>query len=161
MYRRVIPFAFAVVAIVSMSLISVSAHNTPGSSAGAAAQSAQKCADKEFLTTLGTDLSDLGASFKEAKMDDMISIAQTMLKVTSARQKWEDLENVPAECVTTQLAAIIAFANGNDLLALGLAVKADPKNAAEYLKAVAGQTERFTKAITNVLIEAGIATPAP
>jgi hypothetical protein len=158
MRRNLVVLLVAVAA--SMSLISVSAHNAPGAAAGTAAQ-ATKCTDAKFLTALGKDLTDLGATFQAVKMDDVVSISKTTLMVASSRQKYEDMTDVPAECVTTQLAAIIAFANSSDILALGMAIKADPANAADYAKALTSQGERFTKAMKQVLIEAGLATPTP
>jgi len=161
MTRRTLPLLVAIILIASMSLISVSARNAPGASTGAAAQTGMKCTDKTFLEGLGKDLTEIGDLMKGFKMDDNAAIAQMILQVASARQKYEDLTGVPSECVTTQLAAIIAYANIGDLLSLAMAVKADPTNAAEYAKAIASQTTRIGKAMQQVLIEAGLATPAP
>jgi hypothetical protein len=160
MRRNLVVLLVAIAAIASMSLVSVSAHNAPGAVAGTAAQAA-KCTDAKFLTALGKDLTDLGTTFQAVKMDDVASMAKTTLMVASSRQKYEDMTDVPAECVTTQLAAIIAFANSSDILALGMAIKSDPANAADYAKALTGQSERFTKSMKQVLIEAGLATPTP
>jgi len=158
MNRKLAVLLLAVV-IASMSLVSVSAHNAPVV-AGSNAQAAAKCADAAFLTGLGKDMTDLGATFKATKMDDVASMAQSLIVIAAVRQKYEDMTGVAPECLTTQLAAIIAFANASDLLALGMAVKADPTNAEIYAKALKDQLDRFTKSVTQVLTEAGAATPA-
>jgi hypothetical protein len=161
MNRRTIPLLVALAIIASMSLISVSARSTPGKTAGSAGQATPACADKTFMETLGKDLTELGNLLKGFKMDDTASIAQTSIQIISARQKYEDMTDVPSECVTTQLAVIIAYANAGDMLSLAMAIKGDPTNAAEYAKALTGQGERVSKSVNQVLIQAGLATPAP
>jgi hypothetical protein len=161
MTRKMLPLFVAIAIIVSMSLISVSAHNAPATGARAAAQTALACADKTYLEAMGKDLQEMGNTLKGFKMDDTPSIAQLMLQIAGARQKYEDMTDVPSDCIATHMAVIIAYANISDLLALAMAVKADPTNAAEYAKAIAGQSERIGKAMQQVLIQAGLATPAP
>ena len=158
MNRKVAVLLLAVV-IASMSLISVSAHSAPVV-AGSNAQAAPKCADAAFLTGLGKDMTDLGATFKSTKMDDAASMAKALIAIAVVRQKYEDMTGVAPECQSTQLAAIIAFANASDLLALGIAAKADAANADTYTKAMKDQLDRFTKTVNLVLSEAGAATPA-
>lgn len=160
MNRKIVVALLAVV-VASVSLISVSARTSVPVIAGSNAQAATKCADATFLTGLGKDMTDLGATFKSTKMDDTASMAQSLIAIAATRQKYEDMTGVASECVTTQLAAIIAFANASDILALGMAAKADPTNAETYVKAMKDQLDRFTKSVTQVLTEAGVtATPA-
>jgi signal transduction histidine kinase len=160
MNRKIVVALLAIV-VASMSLISASAHTTVPLAVGSHAQEAEKCADATFLTELGKDMTDLGATFKTTKMDDAASMAQSLIAIAATRQKYEDMTGVASECFSTQLAAIIAFANASDLLALGMAVKADPTNAETYAKTMKDQLDRFTKSVNQVLTEAGgAATPA-
>jgi hypothetical protein len=160
MLKRSTLFILAILLIVAIPLVTVSARGTNPATKVVAAQEAAKCADKTFLEGLGKDLTDSGKALTELKMDDPVAVSQALLQMAVARQKYEDLSSVPAECLTTQLAAIIAFANMGDLLALTIAAKADPSNAETYVKAITAQAERATKTLQDIMTEAGLATPA-
>jgi hypothetical protein len=160
MLKRSTLFILAVLLVVAIPLVSVSARGTNPTTKVAAAQEAAKCADKTFLEGLGKDLTDSGTLLQGLKMDDPVAVSQALLHLASARQKYEDLSSVPTECLSTQLAAIIAYANMGDLLALTIAAKADPSNAETYAKALTSQAERTTKTLQAIMVEAGIATPA-
>jgi hypothetical protein len=120
------------------------------------------CTDSAFLGTLGSDFTGLSGTLGSTDMKSMGAIAQTLIKVISLRQKYEDL-TVPSGCEVTQLTTIIAFANTSDLLGLTLAVTADPKNVDSYTKALTAQSSRVQQWYQLVLKAAGgssAATPA-
>ena len=156
----------AAVAIVLVTIIALSAYSTsvqaqtrPGNARLLAAQATKsaipelKCDNADFLKGLASDLNDFAAMLKAFDASNTAGVAQTIIKTAALRQKYEDMSNVPANCLTSQLIMIVAIANYSDGLALVMAAKADPDNAKLYTDAVSGQMDRANNYLTALLGE--------
>ena len=119
------------------------------------------CKDATFLQSLGKDFGDFGDQVKATDMNDAASIAKAIISTSAIRRKYEDMNFDTDECLYAQFSIIAAFANGTDVLDLGLALKADPKNADKYNKAVTDQVTRFQQSVQYALEDLGLATPEP
>ena len=88
------------------------------------------------------------------------SIAKTLVGVSAIRRKYEDM-NFTDECVTAQYDLIAAFADASDIVALSMAIKADPTNSDAYTAKLKDQLPRFKTSFQTALVDLGLATPEP
>jgi hypothetical protein len=158
MAKRIIAVVL-MLAFAAASGFKASAHSIPAS-VTRVAQDAAVCADAEFITGIGTDMTALGEKFKATDVKNVAATSQTFLEIASIRQKYEDM-TVANECIDLQFETILAFSNASDILALALAAETDTANAELYNKVMPDQLTRLQNSTQNVLIVAGIATPAP
>jgi len=134
--------------------------STPSATAPTA-EAPVSCKDATFLQGLGKDFGDFGDQVKAVDMTDAGSIAKAIISTSAIRRKYEDLNFDTDECLYAQFSIIAAFANGTDVLDLGLAIKADPTNADTYAKALTDQITRFQQGVQYALEDLGLATPEP
>jgi hypothetical protein len=158
MFKRLLTIAL-VLAIASLGSVKASAASVPVSAAAYTAQSSTPCTDADFMTSIGKDMTDIGTQFKAIDVKDVVATSQLFLALAGIRQKYEDM-TVANECLDLKFDSIIAFSNASDILALALAAQTDTANADAYNKVMPDQLTRFQGATQNVLIVAGIATPA-
>lgn len=142
-------------AVVSFASARITADKT------VAAQSGPACQDKDFLTGVAKDFTDLGPAFKGIDPKAADSTAAVILQIAVVRQKYEDM-TVPVECLPAQIQVIVTLANGGDLASLILAAQVDKKTDAKvYTDAIDRQSKRFASsasALTNILT-GGASTP--
>jgi len=158
MFKRLLTIAL-VLAIASLGSVKASAASIPVSAVAYTAQSSTPCTNADFMTSIGKDMTDIGTQFKALDVKDVVATSQLFLTLAGIRQKYEDM-SVANECLDLQFETIIAFSNASDILALALAAQTDTENADAYNKVMPDQVTRFQSATQNVLIVAGVATPA-
>jgi hypothetical protein len=108
-------------------------------------QEAAACADKDFLTAIGKDYTELGEKLGKVDAKKPADVVGASLILAGVRQKYEDMDKVPTECLATQISLIVLTANLGDLYTLQLATLAAPDSAKEIEAAVKAQTERVEK----------------
>lgn len=106
---------------------------------------APACTDKDFLAAIGKDYTELGANLGKVDAKKPTDLVGASLMLAGVRQKYEDMSNVPTECIATQVSVIVLTANLGDLYTLQLANLAAPDSAKEIETAVKAQTERVVK----------------
>jgi len=145
----------------SLADIGVSMGMATPSATAPTAQPPISCKDTSFLTGLRSDFQSMIDQAKAADMKDVASVTKALLGISTIRRKYEDLNFDSDDCLYAQYSIIVAFANASDLLALQVAADADPKNADTYTAALTDQGKRFGTSVQNVLVDLGLATPAP
>ncbi len=144
MRLKIAVVAVTVLAILSMSLVIPAVRSSLAPSV-AAAQTATKCDDQDFLKGVAKDLEsfkDIGELIKAA---DSASLSKALLSFAVLRQKYEDDDKVPEKCFQAQLYMIAALGNYGDLVGLLIAAKADTTNQKVYLNAIDAQSKRAQK----------------
>jgi hypothetical protein len=142
-----IKFALVVFAllVVVVPLGLVAAQPTNPTAPSGNRQAAATCADKDFLTGIGKDYTELGEKLAKVDAKKATDVVGAALILAGVRQKYEDLEKVPEECFATQVMLVVLTANLGDLYTLQLANLAAPDSAKEIEAAVKAQTERVEK----------------
>jgi len=159
MSRKIVAALILALGVGFVSNFHVSAANVQPAKPSHVAQTAATCSNTDFITSIGKDMSDLGAAFKATDMKSVSATAQTFLSISATRQKYENM-TVSNDCIDLQIETILAFSNASDVLVLDLAALTDTANASAYTGVMPAQATRFQNSVQNVLILAGVATPA-
>jgi hypothetical protein len=125
------------------------------------AQAPISCKDTAFLQGLSADVKSMVDQVNATDATNVGSLTKTLLAVSAIRRKYEDVNFDSDDCLYAQYSLIVSFANASDLIALQIALVADPKNADTYTAALADQGKRYTQSVQQVLVDLGLATPAP
>ena len=157
MIRRIVSTLVFVAVCVPVLTISASSPATR-----LTAQTAPTCTDSAYLTTVGTDFTALGSTFKAIDATAPESTANAILGIATARQKYEDTPS-PTGCFIVNVNVIVTLANAGDLAALILAKQVDKKTDPKvYDSAITAQAKRFGTLSDQLknLITGSAATPA-